>query len=253
MYPITLLASDDLLGNPFTVIEPLYLRNPIMDFMMVLLPAPLGPRSTVRLPESRVKETSLHAMLFPYFFVTWSTTSILFSPQNLSDKNSNIQRLPYYGEKEYSYKEIVNSYGVLGWSMEYLPNSALELFYMNQLGFIKDFENNYRIISNDDKVLINVMNDDFPNIKFKIDGVSNDTKIVIPRIYYLGYVLSDSKNNKYKLYESNNGFLETKVRNNGIYILKYSGTIYDKISRIIRLVTIFIVVIGGVKLWKRKV
>ena len=164
-----------------------------------------------------------------------------------------VNNIYYYGEKEYSYKEIVNSYGVLGWSMEYLPNSALELFYMNQLGFIKDFENNYRIISNDDKVLINVMNDDFPNIKFKIDGVSNDTKIVIPRIYYLGYVLSDSKNNKYKLYESNKGFLETKVRNNGIYILKYSGTIYDKISRIIRLVTIFIVVIGGVKLWKRKV
>ena len=89
-------ASEVLFGKPSTVISPSYFRKPMIDLMIVLLPAPFGPRRTVRDPGSSVKETSLHAAFFPYILVTRLTTNIYTLPTSRLDSRCSL--FPYFTE-----------------------------------------------------------------------------------------------------------------------------------------------------------
>ena len=55
------------------------------------------------------------------------------------------------------------------------------------------------------------------NNKQYIKNIEEELTIEFPRIYYLGYRLTDNKNNTYKLTKSNNGLLSAKIKNDGTY------------------------------------
>ena len=90
-------------------------------------------------------------------------------------------------------------------------------------------------------------------MSFEVNNISDVTEIEIelPRIFYLGYVLVDQNNNKIKLYNNSNGFLGAKISHDGIYLLTYSGTILDKISRIICFLGIIWIIFMIVKMIRR--
>ena len=161
----------------------------------------------------------------------------------------------FFGPMEYNYQEIINSGAIMGWQAEYLPQKTLN--YRNKLlsdnielllDERKYHQNDYKIQSSKN-IKIKIIEDNNKTLKFKLKNIKEKTTINIPRTYYLGYELIDNHKEKYPLKEGKNGFLETSIYKNGTYTLKYKGTVYEKISRLICTITILI---GGFKLWKRK-
>ena len=149
-----------------------------------------------------------------------------------------INNIFYYGKIEYSQAIIKNSKEIMGWQQEYSPSSKIT--YEEKLKFnTNTFKPNYQIDQNNNTNII-ILEDKFPSLKFKVAKIKKDTNIILPRTYYLGYQLT-CNNKKYKLKEAENGLLKAKINKNGIYTLKYTGTIYDKISRIICIITIIII------------
>ena len=157
-----------------------------------------------------------------------------------------VNNIFYYGKKQYNKKEILESQAIMGWQKEYLPETSTnykietsDKTHLMKRNDIQMLDYPYKIIANNN-ISIKVLKDTNKYYKFKIKNLKKDTNIIIPRTYYLGYQLTHS-NKKYQLKESKNGKLETKIDKNGIYTLKYTGTIYDQISRIIRIITIIII------------
>src|SRR6185503_7200542 len=68
-------------------------RKPATIFMVVDLPAPLGPRNPSTSPRSTVKETSSTAWIWPNHFVKWSMAinSDIAFPQPPSDLPSFLE------------------------------------------------------------------------------------------------------------------------------------------------------------------
>lgn len=166
-----------------------------------------------------------------------------------------VNNIFYYGIKQYSNKEIINSPTVMGWQQEYLPISAINHTITLSDGTKPIEENNYQLYDYPNKIITNnnvsikVLKDTNKHYKFIVKNLKKDTVIIMPRTYYLGYQLT-CNHKKYKLKESKNGLLEAKINKKGTYTLKYTGTIYDKISKIIGIMTIIIV--GVTYIWKRK-
>ena len=159
-----------------------------------------------------------------------------------------VNNIYYYGKEEYSSKEIVDSLSVMGWQMEYIPVSTRLYYHFDILSFESD---DFKSINLNDDFKVEVIDEHFPSLKFKIDGLEKQVKIMIPRVYYLGYELVDEKDNRYSLYEASNGLLESTINRDGIYTLYYRGTIWDIISRVIRKITLVIVIlVGGFRLWR---
>ena len=73
--------------------------------------------------------------------------------------------------------------------------------------------------------------------------MESEITIELPRIYYLGYQLKDSKGKNIPLYQSENGFLETSIKETGVYTLQYTGTFCSKVSIILSLVGILFLII----------
>src|SRR5215217_326721 len=61
--------------------------------MVVVLPAPLGPRNPVTSPDCAVKEMPLTAVTSPYFFTRFSTSIIRKSPLSANDLPDELERL----------------------------------------------------------------------------------------------------------------------------------------------------------------
>ena len=174
----------------------------------------------------------------------------------------------YYGYMEYSNKEILNNLGVMGWQLEYLPNTMIK----NNISEL--FTNIELINSSNTNIDINIIESKFPNITFKFKNkrnsslqlnkqyeelklinrenilqLSNNNNVYLefPRTYYLGYTLTNQYNETFPLYKNISGKISTKINKNGKYYLKYTGTIYDEISHLIRKISILILMIYGVK------
>jgi len=127
----------------------------------------------------------------------------------------------------------------LGWQQEYLPVRISDDWdYYNARG--SDIE----LIDGVGK--IEIISDNVPKLEFKVETKSS-VIIELPRIYYLGYTLKNN-NKTYELYESEKGFIETKVES-GTYKLEYTGTKIDKICDYISIISLIGCVIF---IWKRK-
>jgi len=152
-----------------------------------------------------------------------------------------INNIYYYGNKEYTIKDIKETTGVMGWQMEYLPTETIEQSFWYYGDYI--LEKEYKFIIHNNNTNIEILKDEFPTIKFKVNNINEETEIEIPRIYYLGYNLYNKENKKVKIYKNHNGFIATKINKEGTYTLKYEGTIYNKISKLITLLPLIIIII----------
>ena len=82
IYPICFFAFADCLwtSNPFTSIVPsVGSIKPVIMFIVVDFPAPLGPKKPTTSPSFTVKLMLSTATKFPYFFVTFFTSITCFS------------------------------------------------------------------------------------------------------------------------------------------------------------------------------
>ena len=126
----------------------------------------------------------------------------------------------------------------MGWQREYLPVSAVENsdYFDNR---------NHDIIVKEGETNIEIISNDVPYLEFTLD---NSAIVELPRIYYIGYTLVDENNNEVNFYENENGFIEANLEN-GTYKLDFTGTKYDKLAKIICLIS----VVGfGVFVWRKK-
>jgi len=135
-------------------------------------------------------------------------------------------------------KNIVEFHYGLGWQFEYFPvkvfknkehfDNVTDISIVKGIGVITTIENNT------------------PYLKFEVNG---DLTIELPRIYYLGYTLTNEHGKEYELYENDYGFIEAEV-NSGVYYLNYTGTKLDQICNIVSVISI--IGLGVLVLWKRK-
>ena len=130
----------------------------------------------------------------------------------------------------------------LGHQKEYMPVGY------NCDDFIKRNQEGIKILQGNAD--INIINNNVPDLTFTISNQTTNTIIELPRIYYDGYVLTKD-NQIIDLKQSVNGFVSFEGNNlNGTYQLTYKGTIFQKLSKIIRILTIIIILI--IILIKRK-
>jgi len=165
-----------------------------------------------------------------------------------------LSNIDYFTKEEISIEDALDSTISMGFQYEYLVENDLDINYYVDYGKNYFEIREYEIIPNNE-TNIRILKDDFPNLKFEVSNLQEETNIELPRIYYLGYNLKDEFNNEIELYNNEIGFLEAKINENGIYNLSYEKTKYNKIADIIRILTITIVIIClGVKMvrWKIK-
>lgn len=115
-----------------------------------------------------------------------------------------------------------------GFEHEYLPVKLYDNidYYNNRT---KDILN-----ITDKDAIINTISNDVPKLEFSVETLEN-VKVELPRIYYIGYTLSDESGNTYNLYENSNGFIETEIPS-GTYTLDYTGTNIDKVCNILSII-----------------
>lgn len=118
-----------------------------------------------------------------------------------------------------------------GFQSEYMPVKLYDNieYYENRKDGIINMTNNL--------ATINITKNEVPRLEFSVQTEGN-VIIELPRIYYIGYTLKDTNNKEYKLYENNNGFIQTEI-SSGKYILDYTGTKVDKVCNIISIIGIF--------------
>lgn len=131
------------------------------------------------------------------------------------------------------YKELEKEYS-LGMQKEYLPYSTSYEYIEERTHDILLLEGTANIETKEDKV---------PYLDFEVTHLENEITIELPRIYYLGYQLKDSKGKNIPLYQSENGFLETSIKETGVYTLQYTGTFCSKVSIVLSLVGILFLIV----------
>lgn len=185
----------------------------------------------------------LYMIQFPWRLQTFITISIsIIAPlclNKLDNKNLKktaiifsclliISEIPFIKSMmsyQYLLEPEINYNNGMGHSKEYLPVSTYQnIDYFNDRNKeIKCHNCTSSITKNNSKRMI-----------FKID--TNDEQIIeLPRIYYKGYELKDSNNNKIKFYENENGLIEF-VGNKNTYTLTYKTPILYRIIIIIDIV-----------------
>lgn len=129
--------------------------------------------------------------------------------------------------------------GYMGWSREYLPTKA-----NNNLDYYEKREENV-VIKNKNNEKIEILKNDVPFLKFKIEIEDNrDVKVEIPRIFYYGYKINyQGEDEKIEYYENENGFIEFEIKKSGTIIVDYKGTLLDKYTNIVSIVTIILFLI----------
>ncbi len=114
----------------------------------------------------------------------------------------------------------------MGHSKEYLPKKAFE----NEIYF--EYRGQDIMLVNGDAKIIEIENTP-RKIEFELETDNNETTLEFPRLYYLGYHIKTKDGEVLSLEESNNGFLQAKLKGNGIYTLVYEGTTLNKISNLL--------------------
>lgn len=125
----------------------------------------------------------------------------------------------------------------MGVENEYLPTktNANYAYYLLRKDDIK--------IKNGEAA-INILENKAPYLKSEIELTTDKLTIELPRLYYLGYEIKikDEKENinKINYYENEFGFIEIELNQSGLLEVSYKGTLANKISNYICLITIII-------------
>jgi len=128
----------------------------------------------------------------------------------------------------------------MGHQKEYLPQKAKDNYY-----YFKTRESDIKANKN---IKIDITKNKTPYLEFKIENLEeNETATIeLPRLYYLGYVITEETSNDIiKLdYKCNkNGFISINIDQNGIIKVKYKGTKLYNIARIIRFLVLNVLII----------
>lgn len=115
------------------------------------------------------------------------------------------------------------------WAQEYLPLESVR-----NIAEIKTKTTDFNII---DDTEITIIENNVPNMKFKVNNLDGKLLLEFPRIYYLGYKLTDDKGKNYEVRMNYLGFVESTISKDGTYYLEYTGTILDNVSYIITIVS----------------
>lgn len=158
-----------------------------------------------------------------------------------------VTNVRYYSDICLSEDYILSQKTVMGYQLEYLPLVAQKKYLSGYRSKIYMELREDGIITDNKQVKIKINEDNFPNMSFKVTNLTEKTTIELPRIYYLGYVLTDESGNKIKLKLNKHGFLEATISKNGNYKLYHSTTIPEKISNLIAIITILLIIIYGGK------
>lgn len=134
---------------------------------------------------------------------------------------------------------------VSGAAREHFPSKIFE----NLDDFWKK-ENKITVL--DGKADINILENDVPYMKFEVKDVDKKVEIELPRIYYLGYEITDDKGNLIKYEYHDPGYISLTIDKNGIYEVKYTGTLSYKIAFAIKLLMIVTIICYCVYKIKKK-
>lgn len=141
---------------------------------------------------------------------------------------------------DYDIDNIDMSYFGMGWEREYLPlrtHENLDYFYSRE----------NEILIKEGNADIEKLNDNTPDLDFKITNNNDLVVVELPRIYYLGYnikftnEMNEEKNLQFSMNE--NGFINTEIMGNGTVEVRYTGTTLEKISNKIALGTLIAIAI----------
>lgn len=153
------------------------------------------------------------------------TISYSYMPEMFIDYDINNVDMSYYG---------------MGWEKEYLPvrtTKNLDYFY----------NRGNEVIIRRGNAEIEKINDNTPDLDFKVTNNNESIVVELPRIYYIGYNISfTDENNETKelqFYMNENGFIDTRVIGNGIVKVTYTGSAIEKVANKISLATIIVIAI----------
>lgn len=131
--------------------------------------------------------------------------------------------------------------------------AAREHFPIKFLKNMDEFWNKkYKITVLNGNADTKIIKDDTPYLKFKVNNIDEKVKIELPRIYYLGYEITDSKGNVVKYDCHNPGYISVTLTKDGVYELNYVGTLAYKIAFILKSITIVLIIIFAIIFCKRK-
>ena len=120
---------------------------------------------------------------------------------------------------------------------EYFPTST----YLKYKEYYNNRNDREIIILNGDAD-IKILSNDVPKMKFSISNLKEKTTIELPRLYYLGYQITDKDGKKINYKEDKYGFMSLDVVNNGVYTVNYVGTFAYKIAVIIKSLTVLVII-----------
>lgn len=87
---------------------------------------------------------------------------------------------------------------------------------------------------------------------FKLTNISNDSQVELPRLFYVGYKLTNSKNEEIAFYENEKGFIEF-LGTNDIYTLEFTGpSIYIFCVTIRKIFFVLLILFGTYNLFTHK-
>lgn len=144
--------------------------------------------------------------------------------------------------KQFKYVKIYDSVNKIdtvigmGWQSEYLPQNTMD----NRNYFNKRKQNIVILKGNAE---VKKISNNTPKLKFEVRNIKGSVTLELPRLYYLGYKITDESGNSIKYYEDKNGFIKIKINQNGIYNVKYTGTNFYKIALVSKLILIISIII----------
>lgn len=142
----------------------------------------------------------------------------------------NINKTIYYDpilNNNFAYYNVAN---------EHLPvKTHINLYYLHT--------RNHKVLVKKGEANIKILSNNVPDMKFKVTNIKNNATLELPRFYYLGYKITDSKGNEIKYTEDKYGFISIKVNKNDTYTVKYVGTNAYKIAFIAKGVMCILILI----------
>lgn len=130
---------------------------------------------------------------------------------------------------------------------EYFPTDTYKKYF-------DYFENrdSQEIIVLEGNAKVKLLENDVPYMEFKVSDIKNNIKIELPRIYYLGYKITDEDGNALNYKENKYGFITLEISKNGKYEVEYVGTIAYKISIFIKAITIVLLFVYCIYRYRKK-
>lgn len=116
------------------------------------------------------------------------------------------------------------------WGQEYLPIESV--YNLPEIKAKKLSLSNYEM-----DATIKITKNEVPNMEFVVKNLDKELTLEFPRIYYLGYKLTDNTGKSYKLTRNYAGFLSATINKSGTYKLEYTGTTLSKTADLVTIIS----------------